>query len=531
MSEKEFQNSRFTVDYQLTIQDGRSAEDHARDIAVEQTVEIPYEYVPERHFRAGMIGRVEQITPVDDRGRWKVRISYRSDCTAYTIPQLFNMLYGNISLKKGIRITDIALDRQLQNAFTGPGYGIEGVRRELGIYERPLACTALKPMGLSVSELAERAEKFSFGGIDLIKDDHGITEQHFHPFEERVARCQEAVERAYAATGRKTLYFPMVAGAFDQIDKQVRYAVGQGVRGILVAPMLVGPDAVRYFSREYSLIVMAHPALTGTFFQTRDHGMSPAVLLGTLFRLIGSDISIFPNWGGRFPFTREECVELASALRREQYGWKGAFPCPAGGMNLGRVKEMGEAFGKDTVFLIGGALLDPSGDTQKLTSEFMDSLRGGFGERVELPAEFVSSCSVGPAGASVKDVKEILPFSGYRWGGREVQEYKQEGRIPFRGILRSELVGRFGENTSFDLRYFEIEPGGFSSFEKHIHEHVIIGVRGEGVLLKKNNTFKIKEHDIAYVAPLEAHQLRNDGDSPFGFFCIVDHVRDKPRQV
>lgn len=531
MSEKEIQNSRFTVGYELTIQDGRSVEDHARDIAVEQTVEIPYECVPEKHLKEGLIGRVEQISSINEKDRWLVRISYRSDCTAFTVPQLFNLLYGNISLKKGIRITDITLDPQLQNAFTGPGYGIEGIRSELGIYERPLACTALKPMGLSVSELARRAGKFSAGGIDLIKDDHGITEQHFHPFEERVARCQEAVEKSYAATGKRTLYFPMVAGAFDSIEKQVQFAVKQGVRGILVAPMLVGPDAVRYLSHTYSLIVMAHPSLTGTFFQTRDHGMSPAVLLGTLFRLIGSDISIFPNWGGRFPFTRQECVELAAALRREQYGWREAFPCPAGGMNLGRLDEMGETFGKDTVFLIGGALLDPSGDMQKSTSEFMDSLRGSFGERVELPAEFVSSCSVGPAGASVNNVQEFLPFSNYRWGGREVQEYKQEDRIPFRGILRSELVGRFGENTSFDLRYFEIEPGGFSSFEKHIHEHVIIGVRGEGVLLKKNGTFNIKEHDIAYVAPLDAHQLRNESESPFGFFCIVDHMRDKPRQA
>ena len=34
--------------------------------------------------------------------------------------------------------------------------------------------------------------------------------------------------------------------------------------------------------------------------------------------------------------------------------------------------------------------------------------------------------------------------------------------------------------------------------------------------------------DVAYVAPLEPHQLRNETDRPFGFFCIVDRLRDRP---
>ncbi|MFP4680403.1 MAG: RuBisCO large subunit C-terminal-like domain-containing protein [Chitinispirillaceae bacterium] len=531
MSSVKNENSRFEVDYQITVEDKRSVQEHARDLTVEQTAEIPYEYIPRKHFEEGLIGRVEDVSALEGENRWLVRISYRSDCTAYSIPQLFNLLYGNISLKSGIRITDIRLDDALSHVFTGPRYGIEGIRGELGIFERPLACTALKPVGLSVTELAGLAGKFASGGIDIIKDDHGITEQPFHPFEERVARCQEEVERVYAATGKKTLYFPMVAGGFDRIEKQVQFAVKQGIRGILIAPMLVGLDAVRYLSRTYSVMILAHPSLSGTFFHSRSHGMSPAVLLGTLFRLIGSDISIFPNWGGRFPFTREDCVDLAGALRREHYGWKGAFPCPAGGMNLGRLEEMGEAFGVDTVFLIGGALLDPSGDVRKATAEFMEALRCRFRERVELPAGFISSCSVSSAGSPVDKAEEYLPFDSYRWGAREIQKYKEDSRLPFRGVLRSELVGRFGENTAFDLRYFEIEPGGFSSYEKHVHEHVIIGVRGRGVLLKGDRSLHVNKFDVVYVAPLEAHQLRSEGEEPFGFFCIVDHLRDKPQQA
>ena len=91
-----------------------------------------------------------------------------------------------------------------------------------------------------------------------------------------------------------------------------------------------------------------------------------------------------------------------------------------------------------------------------------------------------------------------------------------------------ELIGKSGEKTSFDLRYFEIKPEGYSSLEKHVYEHVIIGVRGNGIQIKGDSSFNISAHDIAYVSPLEKYQLRNNGKKPFGFFCIVDHRRDKP---
>ena len=91
-----------------------------------------------------------------------------------------------------------------------------------------------------------------------------------------------------------------------------------------------------------------------------------------------------------------------------------------------------------------------------------------------------------------------------------------------------ELIGKSGEKTSFDLRYFEIKPEGYSSLEKHVYEHVIIGVRGNGILIKGDSSFNISSHDIAYVSPHEKHQLRNNGKEPFGFLCIVDHRRDKP---
>jgi ribulose-bisphosphate carboxylase large chain len=101
----------------------------------------------------------------------------------------------------------------------------------------------------------------------------------------------------------------------------------------------------------------------------------------------------------------------------------------------------------------------------------------------------------------------------------------------FAGVARHELTGKYGEKTSFDLRYFELEPGGYSSREKHVHEHVIIAARGVGVLEREGESQPLRQHDVAHIGPMVVHQLRNESNEPFGFYCIVDHLRDRPIKV
>ena len=518
---------RFHVHYQIRVRDQRSIEQHAADITIEQTVEVPVDVIPEEHFANGIPGRVESIAPLGEE-RFDVVISYRCDLADFSVPQLFNLLYGNISLKDNIRITGLDLPHSLLDSFNGPLYGIEGIRRLVGIGGRPLACCAIKPLGLQVEQLARIAGAYAAGGADLIKDDHGLGNQSFHPFAERVARCQEAITRGNAASGNNAVYFPMVSGGYDILEQQVRTAVREGVRGVLVGPMLVGLDAMRHLAREYDLAVMAHPALTGTFFHDRDHGMTPAVLLGSLFRLIGADVSIFPNAGGRFHFSDEECVALSAALRSPLGELNPAFPCPAGGLHLGRVPELFARYGPDTVILVGGDVLRRD-DIESGTREFMDALRATAPEQRLAQQQPISACEWREPATTQTVPSDLLRFSDYTWSGRDKESYKHE-TDDFKGIMRQELTGRFGEETAFDLRYFEIEPGGHSSLEKHLHEHVVIGVRGEGVMVKGGQEFTIAPNDIAYVRPLEVHQLQNRGGKPFGFYCIVDHHRDRPRK-
>ena len=125
----------------------------------------------------------------------------------------------------------------------------------------------------------------------------------------------------------------------------------------------------------------------------------------------------------------------------------------------------------------------------------------------------------------------------FTWQGIKTEKYKAEGR-DWADIIRKVLIGKNNESTKFHLRYFEISPGGYSSFEKHKHEHVVIGIRGKGnVLCGKSGSARAKKNyelnflDTLYVAPDIPHQLSNPFHEPFGFFCIVNAKRDKPKMI
>lgn len=104
--------------------------------------------------------------------------------------------------------------------------------------------------------------------------------------------------------------------------------------------------------------IIAHPALTGSFFHHPYSGISPDVLLGTIMRIAGADIVIYPNFGGRFPFTQEICQKINRALKQEMDILKPSLPMPGGGiMDISALRRF---YGNDVVFLIGSNLYNYS---------------------------------------------------------------------------------------------------------------------------------------------------------------------------
>jgi ribulose-bisphosphate carboxylase large chain len=362
---------RFTVRYRLVARDEAHARAIARGISLEQTVEVPGELLADDDIRAQVVGRIEALG-ADGPGHLDVDISYAVECAAGELTQLLNVIFGNTAMQPGIRVLRLDLPAGLTERFRGPRFGRDGIRALLGVFDRPLLGTALKPMGMPAAELAGLAYKLALGGVDIIKEDHGLTDQPFAPFAERVPRCAEAVARANRQTGHRCLYMPNVTAPADRIMLRARQAREWGAGGIMVAPGLAGWDALRLLAEDDALAlpVLCHPAWLGTFAVNPDAGVAHGVLYGQLPRLAGADATIFVNHGGRFSFTPADCRAIVEASEQPMGPLKPIFPVPSGGMTLDRLPEMAEFYGREAVFLIAGGLYAHGPDLVQSAGEF-----------------------------------------------------------------------------------------------------------------------------------------------------------------
>lgn len=359
-------NERFHAWYRLT--GGRhEAFRKAKDICLEETVEFPVELVPEP-IRRHVVGRIEDFRKAD--GAFTARISFPCDTAGGELSQLLNVFFGNISMKPGIRLERFELPSSLLKKFEGPRHGIPGLRRMLRAPRRPLLCTAIKPMGLGPKKLAELTYRFGLGGIDIIKDDHGLADQPYARFRERVRLCARAARAAGKATGQPCWYAPQVTGPFPAIVDRALFAWREGAGALLVSPGIAGFEILSYLSHATHLPLLAHPAFQGSHVLDPREGIAHGVLFGCIARLAGADATIFPNFGGRFSFSRRDCRDIARGAKARMGPLRPIFPAPGGGMGLSRVPEMLRFYGQDVLFLIGGGLFQDGPDITRNARRF-----------------------------------------------------------------------------------------------------------------------------------------------------------------
>ncbi|MBV9250919.1 MAG: ribulose 1,5-bisphosphate carboxylase [Acetobacteraceae bacterium] len=345
--------------------DAGSIESRAQAIAVEQSVEMPLSAIDEPAVLRDIVGQVEAIEDLGG-GVFAARIGLASATVGGDAGQLLNMLFGNSSLHDDVVLQDVTFPPEVAAIFGGPHHGIAGLRARVNAQHRALMCSALKPQGLSAERLAQLAERFALGGIDYIKDDHGLADQAYSPFAERVPACAAAVARAASSTGHTTRYVPSLSGNLDQMRVQMRISHDAGLDCVMLAPLIAGWANVQALVEAFpSVAFFAHPSMGGAA------RIAPELLIGRLFRLIGADAVIFPNHGGRFGYSRDTCHRLAGNARDPLHGLRASLPVPAGGMTVQRTREILDFYGPDAMLLIGGNLLMARERLTDETAEFV----------------------------------------------------------------------------------------------------------------------------------------------------------------
>jgi ribulose-bisphosphate carboxylase large chain len=228
-------------------------------------------------------------------------------------------------------------------------------------------------VGASPQDLADLAYQFALGGLDMVKDDQGLGDHGWCPFNERLKRVEEALARAASQRGRPCLYVPHISGPWEDLHARALEAQRLGAGGLLVMPGLTGFDAFHDLAKDdaVALPLFWHPAFLGSYYVNPQQGLAPAVLFGRLPRLLGADVSIFPTFGLEFPMSPDDCRRVSSACRARWGGLKPMFPTAAGRMEHGRIQETLEVYGQEVCFILGSQMRVEPGSTRLACERFM----------------------------------------------------------------------------------------------------------------------------------------------------------------
>ncbi|WP_274364648.1 2,3-diketo-5-methylthiopentyl-1-phosphate enolase [Paenibacillus thermotolerans] len=288
-----------------------------------------------------------------------IRIAYPDVNFSKDIPALLVTVFGKLSMDGKIKLIDLEFSDGFSDAFPGPKFGLEGVRRLLGVYDRPLLMSIFKSViGYDLPELREQFYQQALGGVDLIKDDEILFENPLTPIERRVEACIAAAKQSEAQTGNKLLYAVNLTGPTFELKTQAKKAIDAGANALLFNVLAYGYDALSSLAADpdINVPIAAHPAMSGAMYPSPHYGIAPQLLLGKLMRLAGADLVLFPSPYGSVTMPKEETLAIKQALLDESPKQRKSIPVPSAGIHPGLVPLILRDFGVDSVVNAGGGI-------------------------------------------------------------------------------------------------------------------------------------------------------------------------------
>ena len=276
------------------------------------------------------------------------------------MPNILSSISGNVfglRTLMNLRLDDVSFPDRLVRSFKGPKYGVEGIRKLIKVFDRPLVGTIIKPkLGLKTEDHAKVAYEAWSGGCDIVKDDENLSSQRFNPFEERLVETLEARDRAQEETGEKKVYMVNVTAETNEMLRRAELVVKHGGEYAMIDILTCGFSALQTFRKQdLRLVIHAHRAGHAAVTKNTRHGVSMRVL-SKAARIIGVDQLHVGTVVGKMFETRQEVAENYEALKMPMANFKKVLPVASGGLYPSLVPALMEFFGKDFVIQAGGGI-------------------------------------------------------------------------------------------------------------------------------------------------------------------------------
>jgi len=290
------------------------------------------------------------------------------------MPQILSSIAGNIYGMKiidALRLEDIQFTKRQLSSFKGPRFGIEGIRRKLGVKKRPLVGTIVKPkIGLTSLQHAKVAYESWAGGCDIVKDDENLTSLSFNKFRSRVRQTLKMRDRAEQITGEVKVYMPNVTSEAREMLRRAEYVKENGGRYVMIDILTTGWSALQTLRNDNNgLVIHAHRAMHAALTRNKEHGIS-MLTLAKIARLIGADQLHIGTIVGKMDGGELEIKDIErevenNFVRKKDKGhvleqeWdkiKPTFAVSSGGMHPGLVDALIKKLGKNIIIQAGGGV-------------------------------------------------------------------------------------------------------------------------------------------------------------------------------
>ena len=310
------------------------------------------------------------VPSVDQKKWWRANLtlSWPLDNLGPSLPNLITTIAGNLfelQPLSGIRLKDLRLPSAFSTNYAGPKFGCEGTRKLMGIYERPLIGTIIKPsVGLSAKETGMLVSQLCAGGIDFIKDDELQANGPSCPFEDRVIEVMRAVNNAADKMGHKVMVAFNLTGEIDEMRRRHDFVHEQGGTCVMVNLMAAGMAGMIALGHHTNLPIHAHRAGWGALTREPMLGWSyPA--WSKLWRLAGADHMHVSGLDNKFTEPNESVIESARSLNDPLFSQApmSALPVFSSGQTVRQAAATLEAVGSSDLLVAagGGIVAHPSG--------------------------------------------------------------------------------------------------------------------------------------------------------------------------
>ncbi|MBT4257961.1 type III ribulose-bisphosphate carboxylase [archaeon] len=307
-----------------------------------------------------------------DKKNLRCRIAYPLDLFELgNLPEILSSVGGNIYGMKsvnGILWEDITIPKKMLKSFQGPKFGIKGIRKYLGVYDRPLVGTIVKPkVGLNEKEHAKVAYESWLGGCDVVKDDENLTSQPFNNFYKRFKATIKLCKKAEKETGEKKVYLINCTAPTHEMLKRIKFVEDNGGNYIMLDILTLGWGALQTARKATKLPIHAHRAGHAMFDRISYHGMSMEVI-AQLARMVGVDTLHIGTAYGKMTGGKDEVLHIEQEMEQDftpktkenlAQKWHGintVLGVASGGVHPGIVDKIIQFMGNDVVIQAGGGI-------------------------------------------------------------------------------------------------------------------------------------------------------------------------------